>query len=150
MRLSLIKSATHPDYQQDQGNHDFRYSLLPHQGNWIEGGTVREAWEFNNSLTYIEGKTNASGSLFSLSVDHVMIDAVKKSEDQDKVIVRVHEFTGRRGPVEIKSDRKICTWQECNLMEQDLGKESKDRKFQFEIKPYEIKTFLVELDEKSF
>lgn len=144
MRLSLIKSATDPDYGQDQGEHAFCYSLLPHQGDWVEGNTVREAWELNNPLIYTEGKPKfTSLSLFSLSVNHVMIDAVKKSEDQDKIIIRMHEFSGRRGPVEIKSDMKINSWQECDLMERELGNESNESNLQFNIKPYEIKTFLV-------
>ena len=30
IRLTLLKAATHPDIEQDQGEHEFTYSLLPH------------------------------------------------------------------------------------------------------------------------
>jgi alpha-mannosidase len=147
MRLSLIKSATHPDFEQDQGTHLFTYSLLPHQGDWVEGNTVQEAWELNNPLTHKEGKSKYSEiSLFTLSQDHVMIDAVKKSEDGAQVVVRVHEFAGSRGAVEIKSDLKITSWQECDLMERNRENEQKSDSIRFHIKPYEIKTFLVNVN----
>ncbi|HET7616036.1 MAG TPA: glycosyl hydrolase-related protein, partial [Bacillales bacterium] len=75
-----------------------------------------------------------------------MIDAVKKSEDGAQVVVRVHEFAGSRGAVEIKSDLKITSWQECDLMERNRENEQKSDSIRFHIKPYEIKTFLVNVN----
>ncbi|MFC3884692.1 alpha-mannosidase [Bacillus songklensis] len=146
IRLSLIKSAVYPDYQQDQGNHTFVYSLLPHEGDWVEGNTVQEAWKLNNPLTYTNGSPiQPEFSLFSCTVENVMIDAVKKAEDDDKIILRVHEFTGSRKSVEMNSDLRIQSWQECNLMEQGVGEPITGEKITFEINPYEIKTFLVDV-----
>jgi alpha-mannosidase len=146
IRLSLIKSATYPDYQQDQGNHTFVYSLLPHEGDWVEGNTVQEAWKLNNPLTYTNGSpVQPEFSLFSCTADNVMIDAVKKAEDDDKIILRLHEFSGSRKSVEMNSDLRIQSWQECNLMEQVVGEPITGEKITFEINPYEIKTFLVDV-----
>ncbi len=146
MRLSLIKSGTYPDYLQDQGTHTFTYSLLPHEGDWRDGGTVQEAWYLNQPLKALEGKLKLKDfSLFQISSNHCMIDAVKKAEDEDKIIVRIHEFMGKRGKVELTSDALIQSWQECNLMEQPTGDKQQNSKLTFELKPYEIKTFLVEI-----
>lgn len=146
IRLSLIKSATAPDYQQDQGKHEFTYSLLPHQGDWVQGDTVKHAWVLNNPVICAEGKsTDSDFSLFHLSVDNVMVDSVKKAEDENKIVLRLHEFTGRRGPVHIQSDFSILSWQECDLMERPVEDESKQKDLQFNINPYEIKTFLIKL-----
>lgn len=148
MRLSLLKSATHPDYDADQGKHEFTYALLPHIGSWFDGFTVEEAWELNNPLTFVEGKAKqADFSLFALDVDHVMVDAVKKAEDTNRVALRVHEFAGGRGQVCITSDLPIKSWQECTLLEKPIGELSTTGHIHFEIKPYEIKTFLVEFGE---
>jgi len=146
IRLSLIKSAVYPDVEADQGKHVFTYSLLPHRGDWMEGDTVQEAWALNNPLTYVQGESvQPEFSLFRLSVDHVMVDAVKKAEDHDKIVLRVHEFSGRRGPVEIYSDLPIRSWQECDLMERVIGEQSTEPAIRFHIKPYEIKTFMVDM-----
>ncbi|WP_409292700.1 alpha-mannosidase [Peribacillus sp. SCS-37] len=144
MRLTLIKSATYPDIRADQGEHLFTYSLLPHAGSWYEGNTVRQAWELNNPLTYAEGQTE-SVSLFSVSAPNVIVDAVKKAEDKDALIIRLHEFAGARGKVELGSDRKIESWQEYDLMERPITEVQESKGFAFDIKPYEIKTFMVKL-----
>ncbi|WP_077625258.1 alpha-mannosidase [Sediminibacillus massiliensis] len=145
MRLTLLKCSTNPDVEQDQGEHSFTYSLLPHKGDWREAGTVQEAWSLNNPLSYQKGNLE-SLSLFEVQADHVMIDAVKKAEDSNQVVIRVHEFSGARGKVEITSDFEIVSWQECDLMERRPADERKGDAFHFDIKPYEIKTFLVTLN----
>ncbi|MNO17882.1 Mannosylglycerate hydrolase [compost metagenome] len=146
LRLSLIKSAIYPDPDADLGEHEFKYSLLPHSGDWVEAGTVREAWELNNPLFYARGESIAAGkSLFRLNADHVMVDAVKKAEDTNALIVRLHEFTGARGEVQLTSDFRIHAWQECDLMERPIAKEQRGPELGFDLKPYEIKTFFVQL-----
>lgn len=145
IRLTLLRSSTDPDYLQDQGHHQFTYSLLPHQGDWVEGNTVQEAWDLNNPLTYSKGKAIKSRfSLFDISADNLMIDAIKKAEDGNKIVLRVHEFTGRRGSVDIQSDLTIRSWQECDLMERPISSPTQGS-IQFDINPYEIKTFLVDV-----
>ncbi|WP_047982656.1 alpha-mannosidase [Ornithinibacillus contaminans] len=147
IRLTLLKGATYPDYTQDQGNHMFTYSLLPHEGSWVEGETVQEADDLNLPLAYSVGDFSYQQlSLFKISADYVMIDAVKKAEDSNKVVLRLHEFTGRRGSAQITSDLNIKSWQECNLMEEPVGEKQSAEILVFGIKPYEIKTFLVELE----
>ena len=74
-----------------------------------------------------------------------MIDAVKKAEDENKIIVRLHEFMGKRGKVELTSDARIKAWQECNLMEEAIDEKQESAKLRFDIKPYEIKTYIVEI-----
>ncbi|MDQ0200265.1 alpha-mannosidase [Neobacillus ginsengisoli] len=145
MRLTLLKSATYPDIEADQGEHLFTYSLLPHSGSWFEGNTVQHAWELNNPLTYVEGQTQ-SFSLFSVNAQNVMVDAVKKGENDDCVIIRLHEFAGERGTVEITSDFNIKSWQESDLLERCISEKRENEEFSFHIKPYEIKTFIVKIE----
>lgn len=144
MRLTLIKSAKVPDPTADIDEHHFTYSLFPHAGDWYDGKTMQSAWLLNNPLTYAFGApAKASFSLFRLSCDHVMIDAVKQAEDQDAVIVRVHEFAGISGQVEIMSDAGIASWQECDLLERLEGEQQHGVRISVPMKPYEIKTFMI-------
>jgi alpha-mannosidase len=147
MRLTLIKSAINPDLTADQGEHIFTYALLPHQGDWLEGNTVREAWMLNNPLTHRSGKPAAADQLSLFQVNHpnVMIDAVKKSEEGKRIVVRLHEFAGSRGNVSLQSDLLIEGWQECDLMERPTGDLVNHDKIQFQIKPYEIITLLIDV-----
>ncbi|MCU6712337.1 alpha-mannosidase [Paenibacillus sp. J5C_2022] len=146
IRLSLIKSATHPDPDADRGHHSFTYSLLPHAGDWLEGNTVREAWALNNPLACSKGApAEQLFSMLELNGGHVMVDAVKKAEDDNCLVVRLHEYGGARGTVEMTSGLPVASWQECDLMERPLGTIVADERLSFHLKPYEIKTFLVHL-----
>lgn len=144
MRLTLIKSAKVPDATADQGFHEFIYALLPHEHDWLQGDTVREAWALNNPLTSKVGiSAKPSFSLLQVSNPNVFIDAIKKAEDSDAIIMRLHEYAGGRGQVRLTTALTACSWQECDLMERPSGAIIEGISLDFEILPYEIKTFLL-------
>lgn len=145
MRLSLIKSATEPDWQADQGEHRFTYALLPHVGDWAAGRTVEEAWSLNNPLQAVQGAytTGAGRSLIRTDTEGIAIDAVKLSEQGDGLIVRLHEYLGGRSEVTLTSDYPVYSWQVCDLMERPLMETVDGPEIRHMFKPYEINTFLV-------
>ncbi|MDP4098332.1 alpha-mannosidase [Paenibacillus sp. P96] len=146
LRLSLIKCATSPDIEADQGHHRFTYSLLPHQGDWLQGNTVPSAWALNAPLRFTEGAAHASSlSMFRLSTDTAMVSAVKKAEDSNQVILRVHDYSGSRQPLTITSDLQIVGWRECNLMEVSDEAMRLESELQSVLEPYEIKTFEIDI-----
>lgn len=141
MRLTLLKSAIHPDPEQDQGKHSFTYALYPHDGDFVEGKVVQEAWKLNNPLRILLGKMEGP-PLFTLEGQHVVMDAIKRSEDGLHVILRLHEYAGSRALISLKSAHPIISWQECNLLEEPQSDWRYDE-LVFQIKPYEIKTFRI-------
>ncbi|WP_042202251.1 alpha-mannosidase [Paenibacillus camerounensis] len=145
MRLSLIKSATAPDWQADQGEHRFTYSLLPHQGDWISGHTAEEAWMLNNPLRAVQGSFNGvtGKPLFRTDAAGVAIDAVKLSEQGDSCVIRLHEYFGGRRKVRLSSGYSVLSWQLCDLMERPAGEVTSGGEIELEFKPYEIHTLLV-------
>lgn len=145
MRLTLIKSAVYPDPGADLGKHQFTYSLYPHRGSFKDSEVEQEAWALNEQLAVFKGrfKSTANG-LLSLNAENVIIDAVKKAEDRDAVIVRLHEYKGCRGKLELSCAFDIVRWQETDLMENPLG-EAEELPIRLHMKPYEIKTILLEL-----
>ncbi|KRE49727.1 alpha-mannosidase [Paenibacillus sp. Soil724D2] len=146
MRLTLIKSAMVPDPTADQGEHEFTYSLFPHASDWYDGGTVQSAWSLNNPLSFAPGKpAEDSFSLFRLSSEHVMIDSVKKAEDHDAIILRIHEFAGISGQTKISSDARFKSWQECDLLERPLGDCQYESLIDVLLNPYEIRTFIIHI-----
>lgn len=144
MQLTLIKSAMVPDETADRGEHVFTYALYPHMGDWYEGGTVQEAWSLNSPLVCAPGALQVpEGSLFRVDASHVFINAVKKAEDSGDIVVRLHEFAGKRGPMRLSSDWGVLSYQECDLLERPLGEAVEGPELLLSVKPYEIRTFLV-------
>ncbi|MGN7764205.1 alpha-mannosidase [Paenibacillus sp. 22594] len=147
MRLTLLKSAVHPNPEQDQGQHAFTYALYPHTGDFVDGGVVQEAWELNNPLRTVPGELEGD-ALFSIEGKHVLADAIKRSEDGSHVVLRLHEYAGSQTRVRVESAYPIVSWQECNLMEEPQG-DWQAGDFVFQIKPYEIKTFRIDMGKRA-
>ena len=145
MRISLLRAGTNPDHLQDQGAHDFTYSLLPHKGDFVEGQVVQEAFALNEPMKVLEGKSILSyDSFLSFPQGQVEVDAVKKSEDGNYIVIRFHEFTGSKQDVALKFGFDWKGWAECDLRERPLAGFSQDE-ISMKLHAYEIKTILLEV-----
>lgn len=147
MRLTLLKSATHPDPVQDQGEQNFIYSLLPHSGDFIDGNTVKHAYELNQPLKSIKGmlKSEVKKQLFKFNDANILVDAIKKAEDEDMIIIRFHDYSGSRQNVSIDSDYEITGWMETNLMEKPIENLRNENSINVVVNPYEIKTLMIKM-----
>lgn len=147
MRLTLLKSGIEPNLTTDQEEHFFTYSIYPHGGDWREANTVQMAYMLNNPVETKfedahEGKLPKSLSMVNVDKDNVIVEVVKKAEDNDDVIVRLYECYNKRTNVNVEFFEDLKGVIECNLMERDLEEIAYDKNsFNFEIKPYEIKSF---------
>lgn len=145
IRVSLVRAGIQPDHLQDQGEHYFTYSLLPHGGDFVEGNVVQEAYKLNNPMKVVKGEnTLAFESLFTLDNPFVEVDAVKKAEDSDELVIRFHEYSGSRQKVTLNPGFQFCRWAEGDLRERPL-EEYKEGAIRVELHPYEIKTILIQL-----
>ncbi len=145
MRLSLIKAAINPDHLQDQGEHYFTYSLFPHAGDFVEGNVVEEAFFVNEPLQAFSGRLDLGMESFLTSNSKsIEIDAIKKSESGEEIVIRFHEFTGSTEQVELKLGFEYQSWCEADLMERAISEYTKEA-ISLTTSPYEIKTILVKL-----
>jgi alpha-mannosidase len=166
LMLSLLRSAAitaygfgggyEPGVSSDSGLEIGRtltlhYAVMPHAGDWREAGITRAGWEINNPLI-IRKVTAHAGTLpprwgwLEVSATNVTVSALKPTRD-GSVVLRVYEATGRASTgVTIKLRAPIDTVYEANLME-DGGAELRTEgiSFQFDLHPYEIKTFKLRL-----
>ena len=143
MRLSLLKSATDPDYSADYGTHEFIYSLYPHKEEWYNSGLEEEAFDLNSPVVVLDGASALGNeSLISFDAKNIVLDAFKKAENEEAYVLRFHEYTGRRGKINLKTGLNFDSWCESDLMENPLG-EWKQTAIEVEVKPYEIKTIML-------
>lgn len=150
MRLTLIKSATDPDPKADQGLHRFIYSLYPHAGDW-RNGTIRQAAQLNEPLVARwesphPGCLPPELSMVKVNRDHVFVEALKMGEDGDDLIVRVYEGHNQRGKVTLTFPFQVETAWETNLLEKpEEERPPEGRDLTFFIKPYQVRTFRINL-----
>ena len=146
--LTLIKSAIDPDDRADLGVHTFTYEIYPHGKSWFDGGVQEEACALNNPAVVWPGTVLAqTPPLFELDGSYIEIDTIKPAEDADGIILRFHEYAGGDGRLWIKSDFKMKAWQECDLMEQPVGRLVEAACLESIVKPYEIKTYRIWMEE---
>lgn len=149
--ISLLKSATYPNPAADKEHHSFTYSLYPHSGTWKQADTVRQAYELNNPAVAVRkqkpgGTLPGEYALIASSDSNVVIEAVKRAEDGDCLVVRVYEDHNRRTDAVLTFARPVIRAKECDMLERVTGDvQIEDCNIRFCIKPYEIKTFLIEL-----
>jgi len=123
--LDLLRSPLFPDPEADQGQHTFTYSLFPHTGDYTTGGVVRAGYELNVPVSVAEvparsGKGAATGGYFAGVPENVVIEAVKKAEDSDALVVRLYETWGRPISATLQPGFAFRQATLTNLMEEDI------------------------------
>ncbi|RYG96905.1 MAG: hypothetical protein EON58_10980 [Alphaproteobacteria bacterium] len=147
VRLSLLRSPKAPDPLCDMGVHRFSYQLLPHPGAYHHAEVVRHAYAFNaelRSLLLEPVAGEGSGALppfVSVDGKSLVIEAVKKAEDNDDLIVRLYECHNTRGRALLSSALEFRSAYLCDLEETPIGDlESNSDGVTIDYKPFEIIT----------
>jgi len=151
LRITLHRSPTEPDETADQGRYEFTYSLLPHAGTWRGSDVIPEAYALNDPLMARLIPANPRGDLppayawAELDADHLVLETVKKAEDENAWIVRLYECKQyRSNAVAVKFGQPIRKAVECNLLEEEEEPVAyQGRELTFPVRPFEIKTFKV-------
>jgi alpha-mannosidase len=152
MRLSLLRAPGWPDPQADRGEHRFTYALLPHSGDLRDGGVVDAGYELNVPLRPVPtapsgGQRARRESLLRVDQPGVVVDAVKKAEDTDDMVVRLYEAWGQRGPVRLTCAAPVAEARRADLLErpQEIVDLDDDGSIPLRLRPFEVVTLLLEL-----
>jgi alpha-mannosidase len=149
MGLTLLRSSIRPDVYSDKGRHSFTYALLPHKGSPEEGGINEAAWQFNVPLKVFSAGTGKVDTLMKLSPDNLHLQAVKKTEGEERersFIVRFAELHGKRGKGVYSFNKEIKQAFKVNLLEDEekqAGFKVEKGELNFDYKPYEILSFKI-------
>lgn len=141
MKLSLLKSSKYPDTEADMGTHTFTYSILPHAaGNLSDSGTIEAATALNLPVHVAPGRAEDC-RVVRMNRQVLSVDAVKKAEDSNCLVIRLHECMGGTQRVAMTSDFPLQRIEECNLLEEATGREYAPDSWVTTWTPFEIKTF---------
>ena len=101
---------------------------------------VREAYALNVPLRVAPG-TSPLPPLLTVSAENVIVEAVKKAEDGDALIVRLYEAEGAATSVTVDFGFPPSAVSRVNLMEEDPQMlEATDNSVTFSVKPFEVIT----------
>ncbi len=138
IRLSLLRAyevtlctvswrwERRPDQELSQvpGEIVTRYSLYPHDGNWEAGAVAQQAEDFHLPLVpvqcggYEKGDwPMAEGTMLRVEPDCLLVSAVKRAEDRERLVVRLYnlsdaETAGRILPMQAPSSAALLNMNE--------------------------------------
>lgn len=147
--LTLLSSAGGANEEADLGEHEFTYALLPHAGGFDVAAVVREAYALNVPLTVQPMPKETPGDaanlgLCSVSNPNVIVEAVKRAEEDDATVVRAYEAGQSRAGTEIRFSGAVAKAVECNGLERGETPVQLDGStIRCTLRPFEIKTFKV-------
>ena len=138
--VSLVRSPVYPDPRADEGEQSFTYSLMPHEGDWREGGVREEAEDLNQPLLALRVESLAESVRTPLRTSGVAagLSALKPAEDGDGLILRVYEPAGARGAFSVEPPPGWRMSGALDLMEEPLARVAREGLTPFELLSWRI------------
>jgi len=142
LRLTLLRGSVWPDPDADLGEHEFTYGIYPHSGDWREGETVRQGYEFNQPLSVKLGTHRESRGELSPQTSWVtgipknfIVTTLKQAEDSSRGwILRGYECHGRSSQFQIGGSLGFKDGVRVDILERDMGGNA-------EIHPWQVASF---------
>ena len=109
LHLTLIRSSTEPDPLPEIGQHEILLGLCPFVGELSDDEAIARGRAFNHELKVIstdahEGEWPARGAFVQMEGEGVVLDAVKKGEDEEGLVLRFYETAGREATARVSLD----------------------------------------------
>ena len=76
---------------------------------------------------------------------YVALDAVKKTEDGNRLLFRFHEYSGGKSKIDFTVNVPVFGWYEADLMENKTGEFRTGNRVMTELAPFEIYTVIFEM-----
>ncbi|CAN5535780.1 glycoside hydrolase family 38 C-terminal domain-containing protein [soil metagenome] len=148
VNIALLRSPIYPDHFADEGHHHFTYSVFPHEGDWSEAEVVEEAIALNSPLVVGQGSLAGEWALLRQSGTPLTLGALKLAEDNDDLILRLHESSGRRGFTRLTFDQPFAGIDAVNLLEETADSLPElevidDHTVRFAVKPFQVVTLRI-------
>jgi alpha-mannosidase len=143
MRLSLLRGPTHPDPTADLGWHHFVYALMPHPWDFRQAGVIEAAEDLNFPMVPAHGNLPAgsSRSLVEIDTRQVIVEAIKRAEDSDAVVIRLYEAWGGTCRARLKTTLPAKRAWLCDLLERERTEvEVRNGELVLELTPFKILT----------
>ncbi len=134
---------------QCQGEHRFRYAVLPFTGDWVDAGIPAESrrWRVRPPAIQgvVAGHRRGGVELVRLESKRLRVTAIKRHETRDTLIVRLHNMTAQDVAETLVVGSPIRAAWRVDLLEQRQDPiEFADRTLQLVVAPYRIVTLEIE------
>ncbi|MBA2683494.1 MAG: alpha-mannosidase [Gemmatimonadaceae bacterium] len=146
--ITLLRSPKWPDAEADMGMQHALLSIVPHRGDWRAASISSAADEINAPLVaqavVVHSGGVSNGSWMSVEPSSVRLGALKRAEDDERVIVRLVETAGATTTAHLRFASPMDAT-EVDMLERPLanGYRAAGAMIDVPMKPFEIRTISV-------
>ncbi len=139
-----------PDALELDRDYTFEYALQHHDGDWKQSEAYKHGQEFHHLPLAVQASSKGDlpqeFSFLELKPNNLILSALKKAEDSDKVILRFFETKGESTMAEVRLFRSIKRATAVNLLEQEeYDLKPEHNKLSMDVKPFEIVSLKLDL-----
>jgi alpha-mannosidase len=139
---------------QCPGNHTFNYAVFAHAGDWKKAKVWRQAHQHNVPLRYAvtsvhPGRLPREHSFIEVGPDNLVVSALKKSDRDDSLILRVYNTTGEEVTASVRPGFSIGRAEFANMNEEPTGEQitpSEDGSLSFSMPGFRVQTLRMSLN----
>jgi len=151
--LRSVWSCGDPRYFYHRGGREeWRFVLMPHQGDWQRGGAFYRGAEATHPLAMhltrprrSFTRANVPRSCVRLTPTNVVLSAVKPAANRQGVVLRLYELEGRAAQCNLRLWKEFRHVWDADMLEQPQRLlKARGRSVVFRVRPHEIKTLLLE------
>ena len=132
------------DRYKQAKKHAYQFSLTSYEGAWHENDIHLWGKQWSSpTLTFFgnEAPVEKRRSYMSIDSPNIVISALKKAHDEEAVVVRLYEVTGKKTTAQLQTTFTIKSARTTNLIETASSNlASKENTVKLSFRPYEIKT----------
>ncbi|MBC7119911.1 MAG: glycoside hydrolase, partial [Methanobacteriaceae archaeon] len=133
-------------------DYTFKYSIYPYKGDWRKSKVYKMGYEFNYGLIGLQLDNKAyksSESFLEIRPDNIILTALKRSEEENSLIIRFYEATGKNTKACLRFFKKPKSVEVVNMLEEKDEEFKKEilvdgESIKLHINPFEIVTLKLE------
>ena len=138
--LSLLHAPTVPDDTCDRGPQHFEYALGVYDKPFAFTSVTRDGYDYNVPVLLRPGLCD---EYLGPVVSNAIIETMKPAEEGDGIVLRLWEHRGTRSEASLELPHEYRVY-DCGMQEKDRVLLGQGLVFWMELKPYEIRTLLLE------
>ncbi|MEN8192567.1 MAG: glycoside hydrolase family 38 C-terminal domain-containing protein [Bacteroidota bacterium] len=112
---------------QSLGHNEWRYAIMPHSGDWVEGNIYREVERFNLPIEMAQsgkggGSLSKEMSFISINSEKIALSSLKQSEKRESLILRLFNPTDKEINCHLTTFKDIDSAWLTNMNEERIEK----------------------------
>jgi alpha-mannosidase len=125
-------------WMNHKGRQTYEYALVIHEQPWSRANIPQIAWEHNNPVVAMAGRSVSSPQSFIETSDNVIVQALRREDSE--IELRMAECLGEAGPARVKVNLPHASAALADLLGRKSQLLESDAEYTFEVRPQQIVT----------